>query len=297
LPRARSGAGDRYRPTVGLSGRSENIVVPLVPPHEPSADLAEDFDHLVRSLCRAVDIPPELQGELRRFGTRISTASPTLAGATAAQIDASQRAGFLVSLAHDLRAPIGALMHQSQLLAQDGLTAELRGRSMKAMETNAAHLEELLETLADIERLTLGEFEVRLEATNLSALLRGVVSEDLEGGIDLRLPDEDVEVLLDPVIVRRVVRTVLGALHRNVGRWAMSLEATGDDVVVRARPERAAVVDAGAGDRAGVNLDAAVQLAVALVELHRGRVTFGLHEGLPSVEITLPVTAAPDPRA
>lgn len=252
--------------------------------------LVDAFDALSARLTDA-GVGPELDGEVHSFGRQLSEVVARRT-ATPARPDPRTQAAFLVSLAHDLRAPIGALMHQTQLLTTDSLPDDLRRRSLDALEDNAAALQELLVTLADIERLALGEYTVRTEPTNLSALVRGVI-DDREGDRIVLAPQpRDIELELDPAVVRRVVGIVLDSLERGGRRWTVHLELDDRVALIRASRE-------GAGDRArlesqpsGVTLDAGLQLAVALVELHRGRVTFTYGDAAPVIELGFPVLPA-----
>lgn len=82
-----------------------------------------------------------------------------------AAVDASdperaQLAETLLSLAHDLRSPLGALRHQAELLAADDLAADLRQRSTAVIERNATAIEEAVERLEAVGR-ELGDGEAR----------------------------------------------------------------------------------------------------------------------------------------
>lgn len=56
----------------------------------------------------------------------------------------------LRALAHDLRGAIGALDHQTHLLATGGLAPDLHERSMSSLRAN---VDELRRLLATVERL------------------------------------------------------------------------------------------------------------------------------------------------
>lgn len=212
---------------------------------------------------------------------------------------AASRSSFLVSLAHDMRAPIGALMHQTQMLASDSLSAELRRRSLSVLEENASDLEHLLDTLVDIERLMLGEIMVHPRPTDLVELL-----EELAAGQSIEVrrlpadaPPDQFVFVLDDAIVRRALRVATARVETVAGGVSAEVEAGEQMVTVRLRGSRdgRSSGDDGALVPRRLGRDAEFQLAVALVELHGGHVVVDPGADAIVVSFDLPTVTAAHP--
>lgn len=91
--------------------------------------LRAQFDELLERLRAAADLPEHLADDLARFAEDLGELRSVRA------------------LAHDLRAPIGALAHQAQLLADPTLPEDLRAQSAAALQDNAAALGAMLDDL------------------------------------------------------------------------------------------------------------------------------------------------------
>ena len=177
---------------------------------------------------------------------------------------------FLVALAHDVRAPLAALMHQIQLLTSDGLSEDLRQRSLSALEANATEVSWLLQTLDDIERVVQGEIEVRRAPTDSGALL-----DEIDGPeASVVAPTPAAPLTVDEALVRRIVRLLLHAVTSSGDRARIELRAGDDGVEIQ-------VSSAGLDDDVDVaaehRLDVHLRLACALTELHGGRLDIGRH--------------------
>jgi len=103
---------------------------------------------------------------------------------------------FLSIASHELRNPIAGIKGTAQLLRRSQrmgrLTDERLDRYVTAIETGSTRLTTLTEDLLDVSRLQRGELPLRVRATDLVALIQGVIA---------RLPAQD----------RRRVRLTLGA--------------------------------------------------------------------------------------
>lgn len=62
----------------------------------------------------------------------------------------------LRALTHDLRGAIGALHHQTQLLADPALTSEVHDRSVQALQANIAELRRVLKNLEALTHASSG---------------------------------------------------------------------------------------------------------------------------------------------
>ncbi|HEY1116255.1 MAG TPA: hypothetical protein VGE43_01035 [Acidimicrobiales bacterium] len=72
--------------------------------------------------------------------------------------NADTGSGRLRALTHDLRGAVGALDHQTQLLATPDLPADLHARSLAVLEANIA---ELRRVLGELEALVPGSTSAR----------------------------------------------------------------------------------------------------------------------------------------
>jgi signal transduction histidine kinase len=92
------------------------------PGHRVPNELHEQFQALLSLLRDAVPLSRDLDAELDDFADRLAASPPPAA------------------IAHDLRAPVGALRHQVELLADPDLPDDLRARCLAAIERNADDL-------------------------------------------------------------------------------------------------------------------------------------------------------------
>jgi K+-sensing histidine kinase KdpD len=197
-------------------------------------------------------------------------------------IDAPAAAtGFLVALAHDVRGPIAALMHQVELLTTDELSPALRRRSVEAAEVHAAELGWLLETLDDVERYVLGEIDVRPTGTDSTALLHEIAG----SATAVIAPPDAIDLVVDPALVRRIVRLLVQSVASRGGERRIELRAAegGVELAVGAAVADPVVV------LADHELDVHLRLAAALASLHGGRLEVGRRGSAPVAVLHLPV--------
>lgn len=165
--------------------------------------------------------------------------------------EARVRADFLLALSHHLRAPIGALVHQADLLGRHALSDDLRARSVQAMADNAGVLTELLEDLIDIERMA------DLDATDRRtpcAVVELVESLD-DPGIDAAV-DGNAVTFVDFSLMRRTLRRLVREVRRQGGtdRVRLSAHADGAEVVIAIDPIDPAMADPQARSTVGRRL-------------------------------------------
>lgn len=188
---------------------------------------------------------------------------------------------FLVALAHDVRAPLAALMHQIQLLTSDGLTDELRQRSLSALEANASEVGWLLQTLDDIERVVQNEIEVRPAPTDSGALLHEIDGPEAS----VVAPTAAVPMVVDEALIRRIVRLLLHAVTGSGDRPHIELRIGEDGVEIEVS---SAGLDGDVDVAAEHRLDVHLRLACALTELHGGRLDIGRHGASRRAVLRLP---------
>lgn len=119
---------------------------------------------------------------------------------------------FMRSLSHDLRGPIGALIHQAELLTSQNLSPEIRDRSSAALENNARKLRQILEALVDIERYAARDIDLRLTITPIGDVLAALRRSDEEDGISIGDFDPTIMVAVDRDVMRRALLTLVNAI-------------------------------------------------------------------------------------
>lgn len=182
--------------------------------------------------------------------------------------EAQARTAFLIALSHDLRAPVGALVHQAQLLDSGSLPEELRHRSASILQTNAAMLSRMMDDLIDIERFAHGELQLDRRPTSLSTVLSVIDRDDVEVIID----DPDASVWVDVDVMSRAIRTLVAVKGRRYPSSPVVVQGRllGDEVEITVRAGSATAPPSEAPD-ASRAID--FRLIGALVEAHDGSVT------------------------
>ena len=185
------------------------------------------------------------------------------------------------------------------------------------MERQLRHLVRLVDDLLDIARISSGKVELRKERADLRAVLASAVETSMPlvnaagHALNLRLPDEDLQIFADSTRIAQVVSNLLNNAVKYTpegGRIDLAVRREGDQAVI-------SVTDTGVGiapdalplvfemftqvgrklDRAQGGLGIGLALVRRLVELHGGRVTAespGVGRGS-TFTVRLPLSDAP----
>ena len=210
-----------------------------------------------------------LEGQVRRRTEELLTTLNTLEEANAELISAKDQAEqanqsktrFLAAASHDVMQPLNAAMLLMSTLS-DLQTSNEAGALAAQVQRSLHTVEELLGTLMDISRLDAGVVDPVLEEIDLAALLRSLQSDFTplaeQRGIELRLRLQNLHVISDRTMLRRVLQNIVSN--------AIRYTPTGG-VLVACRPRgdtcRIDVVDTGIGI-------APDQSAIIFEEFHRG---------------------------
>jgi two-component system OmpR family sensor kinase len=211
-----------------LSGRVRRME------HVARGVAAGDFSHRfelgsqdeLADLARALD---DMQGQLAQLETA--------------------RKRFIATASHELRTPIFSLGGFLELLEDEDLDEETRGRFMDQLREQVDRLGKLTTDLLDLSRLEAGSLELRPEPTDVSQLASDVAAEFLpalashDSHLELRVGGTPVEASCDPERVGQIIRILIDN--------ALSHTPAGTDVVVAASRRdgqvRLAVTDFGTG--------------------------------------------------
>jgi len=236
-------------------------------------------------------------------------------------LDADRRKDeFLAMLAHELRNPLAAISSAVTVARTPHLERE-RSWSIAVIGRHVRHLENLIDDLMDVSRITLGKIEMRRERLDLSVVLvraadamRAQVAERRQQ-LEVALPATPLWVDADATRLEQVFVNLLGNAskysHDGGGIWFSAVPVpVGVEVHVRdegigldqAMSERVFDLFAQAQtglDRAKGGLGIGLSLAQRLTELHAGSIRVhseGLGHGAEFV-VTLPLAEPIAPAA
>ena len=201
---------------------------------------------------------------------------------------------FLATLAHELRNPL-APIRQAAMIAKAPAATEAQKRwSHDVIGRQVEHMALLLDDLLDISRITRGALQLRMEMTELAAVIDAAVEtarpviETKRHALSIRIPDQPVHFAADSLRLAQILANLL----TNAAKYT---DAGGQ---IRVRAEVAAdfmeigVADTGIGipvtalqsvfdmfaqirtaqDRSEGGLGIGLSLSKALVELHGGTI-------------------------
>jgi len=129
------------------------------------------------------------------------------------QRNESLRRNFFADISHDLRTPLAVLTGELDAL-EDGVRP-LNPEAVHSLQTEANHLKELVERLHELALSDVGALAYRMEALDLSALVRQAV-EALRGDLEekgltasVSTPDEPAMVQGDKARLNQLLRNLL----------------------------------------------------------------------------------------
>lgn len=207
---------------------------------------------------------------------------------------ARRRDEFLAMLSHELRNPMGALLHATRVL--DRVLPDETGKEpRRVVQRQARQMARLLDDLLDVSRVTQGKIEIRWEVVDLVSLVDDALSavqpmiETRRHQLTVDLPQEALCVEGDPSRLLQVIENLL----INAAKYT----STGGNIGLRLRRSgemaEICVCDDGIGipsemldrifelfvqsdstaDGSGGGMGVGLTLVKHLVELHGGTVT------------------------
>jgi signal transduction histidine kinase len=150
---------------------------------------------------------------------------------------------FLLSVSHELKTPLTAIVGYSEGLADGAFEAE---EAARVISLEASRLERLVRDLLDVARMNRSEFSVRREPVDLAEVAREAVRRQeaaaREFGVALKAEGDETWVDADGDRVLQVAS--------NLVENALRETPAGGAVTVRAEPGRLLVTDTGPGIKA-----------------------------------------------
>jgi signal transduction histidine kinase len=145
-----------------------------------------------------------------------------------------QKDDFLAILAHELRNPL-AVIHYTNLAEQRAGLQESDGR-MEVIDRQVQHLDQMIEDLLDISRVSRGKFRLQFEAVSV----KSIVDEALvkvwhyieQRGHELRVDrsEDEMHVWGDPLRLQQVLSNLLrNAAHSTPRGGRISLEVRSEN--------------------------------------------------------------------
>jgi two-component system, OmpR family, sensor histidine kinase VicK len=205
---------------------------------------------------------------------------------------------FLRAVSHDLRTPLAVILWLAQALAEGRppLTPDQSREFLERIAANAKSLDRLVLDLLDLDRLSQGRLELRLEPTDVGALVRRVAEGlDVAKDREVTIETESVTVPADPSMVERMAENLLinAIRHTSVGTplWVMVrpdeeggalivVEDAGVGIPKEQRQEIFEPLRRGPSDRgSGSGLGIGLSLVARFATLHGGRAWVEDREG------------------
>lgn len=155
---------------------------------------------------------------------------------------------FIAVLAHDLRAPLNAIMGWTQLLQREHLDKKARDSALATIERNAQAQARLIEELLDVSRLDADKLQLSLEPIDFGVLVRRAVEDVLPNASRLEITvtctcADELTVVGDRSRLAQVLSNLLSNAIKYTsagGRVVVSAERDGNQV-------RLTVADTGRG--------------------------------------------------
>lgn len=163
--------------------------------------------------------------------TELKHAEEELNNALVRERDASERLRaldemkntFLQAVSHDLRTPLAAILGLALTLENEELglgESEVRDMATR-IAANSRKLDRMVADLLDLDRLSRGIMEPKLQRADIGAIVRALAEQlDVAEGRSVVLDIEPVTILVDPPKLERIVENLLANTVRHTPEGA-----------------------------------------------------------------------------
>lgn len=149
----------------------------------------------------------------------------------------SQNQRFIQMVAHEMRGPLNPIINYAQIAKRPNITDEARNRYMDTIVEQALRLNRLVGDLQTATRLSQGQFTLRCEPCDVSAVVSELVAEymsaERQRTFTLEQPESAIVAVVDRDRVGQAVRNLLdNAVKYSVAQGAIETCVWRDDVNV-----------------------------------------------------------------
>ncbi|MGG4166398.1 HAMP domain-containing sensor histidine kinase [Rossellomorea vietnamensis] len=165
--------------------------------------LAKEINHQIDSTKQAVAVKRSTENELRQAISHIS---------------------------HDIRTPMTSILGYIQLLESDEISDGTKMKYIETIKNSARRLKVLLEDFFELSIIEQEDYPLKVEKVSVNHLiiesLLGFYEEFNKRNIkpDMHLPDQDIMIMTDPSLVKRVIENLaVNAIRYSTGNVSIQL--------------------------------------------------------------------------
>jgi signal transduction histidine kinase len=165
--------------------------------------LAKEINHQIDATKQAVAVKRSTENELRQAISHIS---------------------------HDIRTPMTSILGYIQLLESDEISDGTKKKYIETINNSARRLKVLLEDFFELSIIEQEDYPLKVEKVNMNHLiiesLLGFYEEFKKRNIkpDMHLPDQDIMIMTDPSLVKRVIENLaVNAIRYSTGNVSIQL--------------------------------------------------------------------------
>lgn len=180
---------------------------------EDRRSVLEEDGHPVAIVGVVRDVTEEHEAALR---TQQELASERRISERLRHLD-EMRTVFLSAVSHELRTPLTSVVGfaETAVRAARDVEAEALSSYLDRLLVNARRLEELMDDLLDVDRLSRGKVTPERRTVDLATLVRRVIHDPTSIGHRVETDLESVELAVDPVMIERVVENLVRNAERH----------------------------------------------------------------------------------